>query len=140
MIRPEPLFPRRQNFPIESQRGVEISLLHENTGDVALDRHTDGVVQVRVTSDIEDSPESGSIENQFEIYPNPAAGELKLRFTLPPNAPVYVDLHDTSGRRILRLLESGVAHAGRQEYSLNLDAPGKELRKGSTSSICDQET
>jgi hypothetical protein len=52
---------------------------------------------------------SASLSLQSEVHPNPARGNVAIRFTLPASAPVTVTIHDARGSAIATLLDGTVA-------------------------------
>lgn len=59
-------------------------------------------------------------------FPNPAADQVQVRFTLPAAAPVELSLYDVAGRRVRRLLGGLRLGPGTYRYTFDL----RDLRSG----------
>ncbi|MCH8568857.1 MAG: immunoglobulin domain-containing protein [Balneolales bacterium] len=53
-------------------------------------------------------------------FPNPVRGQTTIRFILPEESSVAIDLFDIQGRRVARLLPEEVREAGRHEITADL--------------------
>lgn len=64
--------------------------------------------------------EIGQIEKSFEMYPNPAIDQTRIRYTLEDDSDVQISISDMDGRAI-NVLSSGQQSAGQHDLTIELN-------------------
>lgn len=84
----------------------EFTIIKDNTKDIVL------ITATSVFGRAED-------KNLLSVYPNPASGEVTIKYTLDKGAKVDLELYDEKGKRT-DLISLGKKSKGEYEYLLNL--------------------